>query len=117
MKSLRPQTSWGALRDLLIRGVFWGTGASLLGGLLGLFVHASGLAGVLSGLNVAGTVLAVVAGSMIFGAVQTNQVNTMNQGRLGRGSGPMTLPLAPAIVAGTASGTCFLFLWLGQFLK
>lgn len=112
--SAEPQTRWVMLRDLLKRGMVYGGGAGGLGALLGYLFIEQGWSGVLSGLNIAGILLCVLAGLSVWGAFGSQGAVAAAQGRLGNASPGVQWPLLSTLVALVAAGLCFLLAWLGS---
>lgn len=109
-----PQTGWTALSDLLKRAVVYGGAAGGLGALLGYLLIGQGWPGVLSGLNIAGILLCLLAGASVWGSFVGQGAVAAAQGRLGHGSPPVQWPLMSALATLLAAGVCFLLVWLGS---
>ncbi|GAA5532219.1 hypothetical protein [Deinococcus aluminii] len=112
--SVEPQRRWAALWDLLKRGSLYGGGASLLGALLGYLFIQHGRHGVLTGLNIAGILLCILAGSFVQGSFGSQNAVAFSQARLGDVPARVQWPLMSTFVALMAAGVCFLLAWLGR---
>ncbi|GAA5511568.1 hypothetical protein Dcar01_00279 [Deinococcus carri] len=112
--SVTPRTGWQALANLLKRGALYGGAASVLGALLGDLLIQHGRHGVLTGLNLAGILLCILAGSFAQGSFGVQSGVAMSQARLGTAAPQMQWPLASMLVALLAAGVCFLLAWLGS---
>ncbi|WP_104991124.1 hypothetical protein [Deinococcus sp. NW-56] len=107
-----PQTRWDVLRGLLGRGLLTGVGVALAAALVGHFLIRPGWEGVRLGLNGAGTLLCVLAGSLAMGAFDSQEATAYSRGRLGEGTERIHWPLAALTVSLLAAGLCFGLAWL-----
>lgn len=106
------QSRWDVLRGLLGRGLLTGLGAALVAALVGHFLIRPGWEGVRLGLNGAGTLLCVLAGSFAMGAFGVQDATSAHRGRLGQATERIHWPLAALTVTLLAAGLCFGLAWL-----
>lgn len=109
---MQLQSRWDVLRGLLVRGVLVGGSLALLAALVGHFLIRPGLDGVRVGLNGAGTLLCVMAGSFAMGAFGVQEATSYHRGRLGQATERVSWPLAALTVSLFAAGLCFGLAWL-----
>ncbi|MCP2012971.1 hypothetical protein L1280_000099 [Deinococcus sp. HSC-46F16] len=107
-----PESRWDVLRGLLGRGLVIGLGVALAAALVGHFLIRPGWEGVRLGLNSAGTLMCVLAGSFVIGAFDSQEATASSRGRLGEGTERMGWPLAALTVSLLAAGVCFGLAWL-----
>lgn len=107
-----PQSRWDALRGLLGRGLMTGLGVALAAALVGHLLIRPGWEGVRLGLNSAGTLLCVLAGSFVMGASDSQEAAAHSRGRLGQATERISWPLAALTVTLLAAGLCFGLAWL-----
>ncbi|MPY66219.1 hypothetical protein F8S09_05830 [Deinococcus sp. SDU3-2] len=106
------ESRWDALRGLLGHGLLIGLGVALAAALVGHFLIQPGWEGVRLGLNGAGTLLCVLAGSFAMGASDSQEATSFHRGRLGQATERIHWPLAALTVSLLAAGLCFGLAWL-----
>lgn len=97
---------------LLGRGLLVGSGIALAAALVGHFLIRPGGEGVRLGLNGAGTLMCVLAGSFAMGAFDSQEATAYSRGRLGQGTERISWPIAALIFSLLAAGLCFGLAWL-----
>lgn len=106
------ESRWDIVRALLGRGLLIGLGVALAAALVGHFLIRPGGEGVRLGLNGAGTLLCVLAGSFAMGAFGVQDATSHHRSRLGQATERISWPLAALTVSLLGAGVCFGLAWL-----
>lgn len=89
-----------------------GGGLALLAALVGHFLIRPGWEGVRLGLNGAGTLMCVLAGSFAMGAFGVQDATSYHRGRLGQATERISWPVAALTISLLTAGLCFGLAWL-----
>ncbi|MDV6373093.1 hypothetical protein [Deinococcus arenicola] len=111
-----PQTRLAFFLTLLLRGVLYGLGASVLAALCAYFVTQRGWNGTASALNIAGIILWILGGSFIGGAFTGHGQEVGDRARVGQATAQFNWPLKDALLALIAGSVCFLLMWVGNLV-
>ncbi|OLV19488.1 hypothetical protein [Deinococcus marmoris] len=114
--SVTPQTRLAFFFTLLLHGVLYGLGASVLAALFAYFVTQRGWDGTVSALNIAGVVLWSLSGIFAWGAFDGHGQEVGDRARVGQSAAAFVWPLKDMLLALIAGSVCFLLIWAGNLL-